>query len=111
MRLVHRELEEIEAEEAFWNAVQTMTPPGEMPAAIAPETPKTLRTVDMRGSNEWGAAAADWLGNRTAAKKISDADQNLKALVEFDVGKAVGAGIVCTRAKNGSLTIREAKNA
>jgi predicted phage-related endonuclease len=101
----------IEAEEAFWNAVQTMTPPGEMPAAISPETPKTLRTVDMRGSNEWGAAAADWLGNRTAAKKFSDAEKNLKALVEFDVGEAVGAGIVCKRAKNGSLTIREAKNA
>lgn len=99
----------IEAEEAFWHSVQTMTPPGEMPAAISPETPKTLRTVDMRGSNEWGAAAADWLGNRTAAKKFSDAENNLKALVEFDVGKAVGAGIVCKRAKNGSLTIREAK--
>lgn len=100
----------IEAEEAFWNAVQTMTPPGDMPAAISPETPKTLRTVDMTGRNEWADAAFNWSTNKLAAKIFLGAEKDIKALVEFDVGEAIGHGIKVTRAKNGSLTIREAKS-
>lgn len=97
----------IEAEERFWQCVQTGTPPGNMPAPIAPEPPALLRKVDMTGRNEWASLASDWVKHKTAAGHFETATKGLKSLVEFDVGEAIGHGVKVSRAKNGALTIRE----
>lgn len=102
----------IEAEEYFWRCVTEMTPPGEIKVDATPATPALLRSVDMSASNEWGEHAVTWIENKKAASKFESAAKGLKALMEFDVGEASGHGVRITRAKNGSLTIREAaKNA
>lgn len=99
----------IETEKKFWDCVQTMTPPGDLPAPISPALPEKFRTVDMTGSNEWADAAFTWSQNKVAAKCFDHAEKNIKLLTEFDVGEAFGHGIKVTRAKNGALTIREMK--
>lgn len=99
----------IEAEEYFWKCVMEMTPPGEIKIDATPATPALLRSVDMTKSNEWGSAAADWIQNKKAAATFEAAAKNLKALVDFDVGEARGHGVKITRAKNGNLTVREAR--
>lgn len=99
----------IEAEEAFWNAVQTMTPPGEMPAPLSPTLPTQFRTVDMTGRNEWASHADNWLRYLEASRNFTASEKALKGMIEQDVSEAFGHGIRITRAKNGALTIREAK--
>jgi predicted phage-related endonuclease len=100
------QLELLEAEEAFWNAVLECEPP----AAIAPPPPPRVfgsREICLQGNNEWGAAAADWLEHRTAAKIHAQASASLKSLLADDVGRAFGHGVEVKRSKAGALTIRE----
>ena len=63
----------------------------------------------MSESNLWASAALDWLANKDAAKTFEKAAKSLKALIEPDVGKATGHGIVIKRSKAGSLTISAEK--
>jgi len=101
----------IDREREFWRCVETGEPPAAMPAVAPPVLPAKWRTVDMSASNMWAANAADWLRSRAHARGFEDATRELKALVEPDVGRAYGAGIEITRAKNGNLTIKELKAA
>lgn len=97
----------LSAEEKFWAAVQSKTPPNAIAAPPAPVVP--VRRVDMTGSNEWGSAAAVWLANKVSAKKFTAAVDDIKALVEGDVVEAYGFGISAKRNKAGSITISEKK--
>ena len=54
-------------------------------------------------------AASDWLTYRDGAKAFDKAEKALKSLIEPDVGKAFGAGVVATRNKAGAISIRAAK--
>ena len=99
----------IEAETYFWHCVTTMTPPGEIKIEASPERPALLRTVDMTGRNEWASLADDWTRHKSAAGHFETAAKGLKSLIEFDVGEAFGHGVKISRAKNGALTVREAK--
>lgn len=92
---------------SFWQCVESLTPPVVLQIVAAPVAPEKFRTVDMSSSNEWGNHAADWLANKKASKKFDKAVQEIKALVEADVGEAFGAGIVVKRSKAGSITIKE----
>jgi predicted phage-related endonuclease len=98
----------IAAERDFWRCVETMTPPN-VPAIVVPVAPDRLRTVDMTGSNEWSAYAADWLNNKAAAKSFDAATSGIKGLMASDIGLAHGYGIQAKRAKNGAITISEDK--
>jgi predicted phage-related endonuclease len=100
------QLELLEAEEHFWDCVQT----GREPVAVAPPAPPRpvgTRELCLEGNNAWGAAAADWLDNREAAKVHAMATKTLKELVEEDVARAFGHGIEAKRSKSGAITIRE----
>jgi hypothetical protein len=100
------QLELLEAEEQFWDCVQT----GREPVAAgppAPPRPVGTRELCLEGNNAWGAAAADWLHNREAAKVHAIAAKTLKALVGEDVARAFGHGIEAKRSKSGAITIRE----
>jgi hypothetical protein len=68
---------------------------------VAPIPIESMRRVDMALNNRWGALAADWLGNKDAAKKFDDAAKGLKTLVEDDVREAAGFGVTIKRDKRG----------
>ena len=93
------------ASEHFWECVKSGEPPV-APKIKAPR-PEAFRAVDMTGSNEWAAFAADWLDNRAAAKTFDAAAKAVKKLVPDDASTATGHGIEVKRAKNGALSIKE----
>jgi hypothetical protein len=100
------QLELLEAEEDFWNCVQSGRPP--IPAdPPPPPRPVGIREVCLEGNNAWAVAAADWLRNREAAKVHASACGEIKSLIEEDVARAFGHGIEAKRSKSGAITIRE----
>jgi hypothetical protein len=94
--------------EAFMQCVWNLTPPCALGAVTAPAI-ETMRELDMAGSNSWAAFATDWLASRDAAKTNEKAAKELKALVPADVGRAYANGIQIKRARNGALTISQAR--
>lgn len=94
----------------FWKHVEDNTPPSDGAPIAEPPPPTVMRVVDMSGSNAWGSAAADWLAHKDHAKKFDLAVKDLKAMIEPDVREASGHGIVISRNKAGSLSIKEKRN-
>jgi predicted phage-related endonuclease len=99
----------LELEREFWTFVEGDIPTPDHAALVVPPKPEQWRVVDFAGSNSWTTAAADWLAYRDSAKAFDKAEKALKSQIEPDVGKAFGAGIVATRNKAGSITIRTAR--
>ena len=99
-RLIARECE-------FWRHVEANKQPHDPAPEVVKINLDDMREVDMAGNNAWAANAGDWKEHRDAAKKHEKATKELKALVEADVKLASGHGVKVTRAKNGSLTVRE----
>lgn len=100
------QLDLLEAEEDFWDCVQT----GRVPVAISPPLPPRpvgIREVCLEGNNSWAAAAADWAQNKEPAKIYADACSQIKQLIEPDVARAFGHGIEAKRSKSGAISIRE----
>jgi hypothetical protein len=100
------QLDLLEAEQAFWDCVQTGTEP--VPAPV-PDLPRSIgvREVCLDGSNAWAVAAADWLEYQTAAKTHAAACTAIKSLVDDHVARAFDHGIEAKRSKAGALNIRE----
>ena len=101
------QLDLLEAEKAFWNAVLSGEPPVIMDAPPAPR-PVAMRELSFEGNNAWASAAADWLETNQAAKTHATASKTIKELVEDDVKRAFGHGIEARRNMAGAITIREA---
>jgi hypothetical protein len=83
---------------------------GEPPVAVTlPPAPRVFgsREICLQGNNEWGAAAADWLQHRHAAKVHGQASANLKSMLVNDVARAFGNGVEAKRSRSGAITIRE----
>ena len=102
------QLDLLQAEKAFWNAVLSGEPPVAAEAPPAPR-PVATRELSFEGNNAWAAAAADWLETSKAAKTHATACKSLKQLLEEDVRRAFGHGIEARRSKAGAITIRELK--
>ena len=100
------QLELLEAEEEFWDCVQTGRQPVAPPVPLPPK-PVGVREVCLEGNNSWASAAVDWLQDRDAAKRHAAACGTIKMLVEADVARAFGHGIEARRSKSGALSIRE----
>jgi predicted phage-related endonuclease len=100
------QLDLLEAEEAFWNAVLKGEPPVALPPPPAPGVFGS-REICLQGNNEWGAAAADWLEHKHAAKIHAQAATSLKSMLADDVGRAFGNGVEAKRSRSGAITIRE----
>lgn len=92
--------------EAFWQCVESLTPPFSVPPAAPPIVAE--RIVDMSLSNSWCDSAASWLANAPAKKLATIAEATLKELVPADAAKCHGAGVVVTRNRAGSLSLRGA---
>lgn len=100
------QLDLLEAEEDFWDCVQTGRVPVPI-AAPAPPRPVGIREVCLEGNNSWAAAASDWAQNKEPARVYADACSQIKQLVEPDVSRAFGHGIEAKRSKAGAISIRE----
>lgn len=97
----------LEREVKFWGYVTRNEEPPTVAACAKVEINfDNMREVDMTGSNAWASAAADWTGNKDAAKTFDGAAKTLKELMESDVKLAFGSGVKVTRAKTGALTVR-----
>lgn len=92
----------------LWGRVMSLQPPCALPAVKAPII-NAARVVDMNGNNSWADFAASWLRNHQQMKAWKVADKGLKDLMEDDVSRAFGHGIVANRAKTGAVTIKEGK--
>ncbi|WP_298962469.1 YqaJ viral recombinase family protein [uncultured Methylobacterium sp.] len=89
-----------EAEEDFWDAVQT----GRLPSTPRAELPiKVERTkvVDMSGRNEWASLAHDLRETVLAAKRHDSAKRKIRKLFPDDAKVAHGHGITMKRGKDG----------
>lgn len=107
----------IEMERTFWWHVQNRVAPEIVPTAslertnaLAKETKVDgFRFVDMTGNNQWAVAAGTLIETKDAATRHEAAKDELKKLVEADVGEATGHGVTIKRDKRGALrmTIKE----
>ena len=102
------QLDLLNAEKAFWNAVLSGEPPVAVEAPPAPR-PIATRELSFEGNNAWAAAAAEWLETSKAEKTHASACKSLKELLDDDVRRAFGHGIEAKRSKAGAVTIRELK--
>jgi hypothetical protein len=100
------QLELLDAEADFWDAVVTGREPMALPSPPPPK-PVGIREVCLEGNNAWASAAVDWAEHRLAAKTHAAACATIKSLVEDDVSRAFGHGIEAKRSRSGSITIRE----
>jgi len=99
----------LELEREFWAYVEADEPPPDRDGITPPPRPELFRSIDMTGSNVWASLADIWLTNSPAAKACDKAAKELRALIDPDVGLAVGHGIEIKRAKDGkALYLREA---
>lgn len=98
----------IKRETDFWWHVLNDEAPGEIEGTdIPPISLDDMREVDMTGNNAWSNFAADWLLHKGSAKAFEKASKELKGMVERDVKKASGHGVLITKAKNGNMTVKE----
>jgi predicted phage-related endonuclease len=100
----------LQYEEDFWRYVETDTAPPDRDGVAAPAKPTTYRSVDMSSSNAWAANAETWRENIKASRDCDKAAKELRALVEPDVGTAIGHGVKIARSKDGKLMIKEMGN-
>jgi predicted phage-related endonuclease len=91
---------------AFWLCVKSKTPPVELPAVLPPPLANKIYEMD---SDDWKAQAARWIQAYGAAQTAKEAEKALKALVPADAKAATGHGVLITRNRAGSLSLREAK--
>lgn len=99
----------IERSETFIKHVHNLTEPVANPY-FKPPKPVFSRVVDMSGNNEWGFHASDWLSNRVAFQKYNESATAIKNLMPSDAKEGFGHGIIVTRSKAGSLTIKQEQN-
>lgn len=100
------QLELLEAEQNFWDCVQS----GTLPVAVSPPSPPRpvgVREINFEGNNAWASAAVTWLETKRPAKEHTASTDTIKKLVDYDVCRAFGHGIEAKRSKSGALTIRE----
>jgi len=94
------------AEYEFWVAVESGAPPVPYPAP-PPPTPAAFRQVDMSGSNQWGASAADFLETADAYKRHDKAKKALRDMTPSDAARAHGYGVEAVRDGRG-VTVKPA---
>lgn len=88
----------------FWSRVETLQPPVALPAVQAPVP--AIREVCMDNSNVWAAAADDWICTKEAAARFEAAKKTMKGLIEPDVARAYGHGVIASRSKAGAINFK-----
>ena len=93
----------------FMDCVNDLIPPIALAPVAAPVSPEKWREIDMTGNNLFAERAATWLECHPAAKRFTAAEKELKGLVEADVGRAFGYGVVVKRDRANRLSISAMK--
>jgi len=101
----------LQAEIDFWSCVIEDRAPVAIVAPPPPTVITEFRTVNMSESNEWGAAADDWLTNKAPAAKFDKSKKAIKGLMAVDVGLAFGAGIQAKRTARGVSITKQKETA
>lgn len=97
----------LQREEEFWSYVQKDTPPpADAAEAIKRYDPNAPKIVDMRFNNAWQDAEVRWLEAQPWIVKSDSALEQLRGLIEGDVGFAYGNELVASRSKDNKLSIR-----
>jgi hypothetical protein len=91
----------------FLDCVENLVPPVEMRKVEPPPLPS--KSYDMSGDEKWKQLADRWVQAYGAAATAKAAESAIKVLVPADAQKAFGCGIVVTRNRAGSLSLREIK--
>jgi len=95
-------------EAIFWQSVVNKSPPKGMAAINAKADIVAERVVDMTGNNQWAEFADKWIANKQAASDFDSAVSGIKSLLDSDVAKATGHGLLVKRDKRGSVKISAA---
>ena len=94
----------------FWGFVERDEEPTKGKVMeIAPIAADKMREVDMTGNNAWASAAADFISFEANAKLFEMAKKDLKNMIEPDVGKATGHGLIASRSKAGAISFKKEK--
>lgn len=102
--------EYVEMCKEFWGFVERDEEPAKGKVMeIAPIAADKMREVDMTGSNAWASAAADFISFEANAKLFEASKKDLKNMIEPDVGKATGHGLIASRSKAGAISFKKEK--
>lgn len=103
----------LEACEAFlWHLNNDAEPEPDTEDSVAPTTAVAgvpTRVLDMNGSNEWAAEAADWLADGDAARRFDEAKKALKSHLPADARLAFGHGVMAVRSSSGAVSIKPSR--
>src|SRR5215469_15601718 len=91
---------------AFWLCVRSRTPPVELPAAPPPPV-LAVKEYDMGQDPKWKILADGWIQAYGAAEIAKKAEREIKSMVPADAKLAYGHGIMVTRNRAGSMSLRE----
>jgi predicted phage-related endonuclease len=94
----------MEAEEAFWHAVQTGEPPRLWNAEAPRPRIEAVRVADMSDSNSWAEFAGLLSRTRGAHLEHERAKAELKAIMPEDAKEAIGHGVRAKRSKAGAIS-------
>lgn len=92
----------------FATCVAFGQPPHDAPAPVAPKASE-FKPYDFSDRNDWIYHATDWTAHKDAAAKFKSAEKALKEIIPEDASEVTGGDIIAKRAKNGAITIRNAK--
>lgn len=94
-----------EAEARFMQSVERGTEPRPVKLPKATLDLAKMVEVDMTGINEWADAAARYLENCEAEKKLETAKADIKKLFPANARRVYGHGVEASKAKNGAVRI------
>ena len=92
--------------EWFWDCVERLVCPVEIPAIAAPVVAEKIYQMTDAA---WKQQADRWLQALGAAQIVKEAEKNLKLMCPQDAVKCIGSGVVITRDRANRLTLKEAK--
>jgi predicted phage-related endonuclease len=94
----------LQAEQDFWDCVQTGRTPGQ-PTIEIPLLEK-VRVADMSQDNEWCDLAATMVATKTAVDKHEKAKKAIKKKMPADAKQAAGKGVTISYSKDGKMLVK-----
>jgi predicted phage-related endonuclease len=100
----------IEREKLFWRCRMTGDPWPELPPGPRPDIESILKMskpLDMSQHNEWAILAPQWRRLKSASRDFKDVSDRLKELVNPEVRRSYGRGVIASVDKRGIVSLSE----